>query len=459
MQSIQLLSELEQVPLRGEHGRYTYEDVVELSGLMRNDLFAIEISAGVEGALSSLLLDTQNVPDVDPDVVHDAIPEAVPDDLFEAYRLAFPEVAENYSLRERYLEMVERGPGSVEGFISNIKGKLAELRIQEQLSQEFPNHLFPIAADQNQSVWDIPAVSLDDGTVTLIQAKTGGAEYAGDVLARMQENPTVLFAVSNEIRTAILADHPELASRFVNRINLSNTELTSEVKEKLGLLAISPEGTAVPIQVTVGGEEYASDVFTRMQEDSDVVFAASREIRTTVLSENPELSNQFVSLDISNYEFPSEVEENLDLLAENSGIDVPDKVSGFLPYVTEIVLGIRLLYDIVKTERDFEAVEFDDKTRINAMKALVLFQRFGISAVLTTAGGAVGSIVPGFGNILGAIAGAGLSAYLNSKLRPHMLEIGMKLAGITADDLFYFRNKVAVDRIGDSLAHTAASMR
>ena len=45
------------------------------------------------------------------------------------------------------------------------------------------------------------------------------------------------------------------------------------------------------------------------------------------------------------------------LLAENSGIDVPDKVSGFLPYVTEIVLGIRLLYDIVKTERDFEAVE------------------------------------------------------------------------------------------------------
>lgn len=39
-----------------------------------------------------------------------------------------------------------------------------------------------------------------------------------------------------------------------------------------------------------------------------------------------------------------------------------------------------------------------------------------------------------------------------------MLEIGMKLAGITADDLFYFRNKIAIDQIGDSLAHTAASM-
>ena len=159
MQSIQLLSELEQVPLRGEHGRYTYEDVVELSGLMRNDLFAIEVSAGVEGALSSLFLDTQNIPDVDPDIVFDAIP----DDLFEAYRRAFPDVAENYSLRERYLEMVERGPESVKGFISNIKGKLAELRIQEQLSQEYPDYFFTIAENPNQPVWDIFGTTIYDG--------------------------------------------------------------------------------------------------------------------------------------------------------------------------------------------------------------------------------------------------------------------------------------------------------
>ncbi len=361
MQSIQLLSELEQVPLLGEYGCYTYEDVVELSGLMRNDLFAIEVAAGVEDSCSTLF-DARNVPD----------------DLFEAYRLASPGVAADYSLHERYLEMVDRGPGSVEGFISNLKGKLGELRVQEHLQQEFPGYSFEIAADQNQPVWDI--------------------------------------------------------------------------------LAASPDGTETQIQVKIGGEDYADEVAARMQEDPDVLFAVSNEIRAAVLVEYPELSSQFIDTNLSNYEFVSEVEEGMGLLAENSGIDVPDKVSGFLPYVTEIVLGIRLLYDIVKTERDFEAVEFDDKTRINAMKALVLFQRFGISAVLTTAGGAVGSIVPGFGNILGAIAGAGLSAYLNSKLRPHMLEIGMKLAGITADDLFYFRNKVAVDRIGDSLAHTAASM-
>ena len=122
------------------HGRYTYEDVVELSGLMRNDLFAIEVAAGVEDSCSALF-DARNVPD----------------DLFEAYRLASPGIAADHSLHERYLEMVDRGPESVEGFISNLKGKLGELRIQEHLQQEFPGYSFEIAADQNQPVWDILA--------------------------------------------------------------------------------------------------------------------------------------------------------------------------------------------------------------------------------------------------------------------------------------------------------------
>lgn len=274
--------------------------------------------------------------------------------------------------------MRDSGPESVEGFISNLKGKLGELRVKEHLEQEFPGWSFEIAADQNQPGWDIRGTS--------------------------------------------------------------------------------PDGTEVPIQVKIGDEDYADEVAARMQEDPDVLFAVSNEIRAEVLAKYPELSSQFVDLNLSNYEFVSEVNEGLETLAKNFGIDVPDEVGDLLPYVTEIILGIRLLCDIVKTQRDFEAVEIKDKARINAMKVLVLFQRFGISAVLVTAGVAAGSIVPVWGNISGALTGAALSAYLNSKLRPRMLEIGMKLAGITADDLFYFRNKVAVDRIGDSLAHTAASM-
>ena len=59
MQSANLLSELEQIPLRGEHERYTYEGMVKKSELMRNDLFAIEVAAGVEDTLSTCVRRTE----------------------------------------------------------------------------------------------------------------------------------------------------------------------------------------------------------------------------------------------------------------------------------------------------------------------------------------------------------------------------------------------------------------
>ena len=173
MQSANLLSELEQIPLRREHDRYTYEDVVKQSGLMRNDLFAIEVSAGIEDTFSTLF-DARNVTD----------------DLFEAYSLASPGVAADHSLYDRYVEMVNQGERSVGGFISNIKGKLGELRIQEHLQQEFPGYSFQIADAQNQPDWDILATG-PDGTEVPIQVKIGDEEYAGEVLARMQEDPDV----------------------------------------------------------------------------------------------------------------------------------------------------------------------------------------------------------------------------------------------------------------------------
>ena len=288
MQSIEVLPDFEQVPLRAEHGRYGYEEVVKRSGRMRNGLFAIEVAAGIEGVLSALVA-TRNVSDAN-----------VPADLLEAYRLASPEVAAEVPLHEEYNEMVERGPESVGGFISNVKGKLAELRVQDHLQQEFPDYSFGIAADQNQPVWDILSTS-PDGTETLIQVKIGGEEYAGEVITQIQDNPDVLFAVGNEIRAAVL-------------------------------------------------EEY------------------------------PELSDQFIDLDLSNYELTGEVGQDLELLADSSGIDVPDEIIGLIPYATEIVLGIGLLVEIAKTELDFKRVAMDDRNRVHAMKALVLFQRFGISA-------------------------------------------------------------------------------
>ena len=374
MQSIELLPDLEQVPLRGEHGSYGFKEVVARSEDMRSDFFAIEVAAGVEGVLSALVA-ARNASDAD-----------VSADLLEAYRLALPDAAAEMPLYEQYNEMVAHGPESVGGFISNVKGKLAELRVQDHLEQEFTGYSFEIAADPYQPVWDIRSTS-PDGAETLIQVKTGGEEYAGEIVARMQDSPDVLFAVSSEIRASVLKEHPEISSQLAD-LEISNVELTGEVKE------------------------------------------------------------------------------DLELLADNSGIDVPDGILGLVPYVAEIGLGISLLRDMANTERDFDAAQVDEKTRIKAMKALVLFQRFGIAVVLAkvgaAAGTAAGSAIPGPGNLIGGVAGgiggAAGAALLNKKLRPRMREVGMKLTGVTEDGLFYLRHKKTIDRIGESLSRTAASI-
>lgn len=366
MQSQALLPELERIPLRAEHRRYSRATVLDELAKTRDDFLPVELAAGAEVALTGLF-DARNVSD----------------DLLEAYGLAFPVAAAEQTLDERYLEMVERGPESVTGFIASLKGKLAELRLVDHLEQEFPDYTFALAASPNQPGWDISVLG-PDGADAFVQVKVGGADYAGDVLTRMQADPDVLFAASSEIRSEILASHPELVS-------------------------------------------------------------------------------QFVDSDMSNFELTSDVGENLGLLANNSGIDIPDELSEVVPYVTEIVLGVRLLYGIVKVERDLKAVHVSDRARVQAMQALCILQRYGVVAVGaligTAAGGAAGAAIAGIGSVPGGIAGGlfgtASAAYLGRKLRPRMMEIATWLCRVTDDDLFYFRNKVAIDRIGGSLAQTA----
>ena len=204
----------------------------------------------------------------------------------------------------------------------------------------------------------------------------------------------------------------------------------------------------------------------RMGDDPDTLFAVSQEIYQKVSESSPELSAQLMSLGEYNLEFTQEVSEGLGLLASNAGFDVPDVLGEILPYVGEVILGIRFVMDVVSTERDFKDVDLDARARVHALKALVLMSRFGITAVFTTAGGAGGSaagtvLFPGVGTAVGGIAGsiggAATAAFLNRRIQPQIMEIGMAIAGVDGDDMFYFRNKAAIDWIGQSLAATRAA--
>jgi len=233
------------------------------------------------------------------------------------------------------------------------------------------------------------------------------------------------------------------------------------------IIANSPTGESIFIQAKMGGSNYVSDVIERMQENPDVLFATSNEIQDAILSSHPELADQFVNVDLTNYDFTSDVNQDLELLADNLGIDVPDSVGEIIPYVGEIILGIRLIKDLIDVQRDFKSISANDKARLSAVKTIVLLSRFGVSIVCTTVvgagGAAAGSIFPGAGNLIGGLIGAGagafLAAKLNKHLKPYYMEFALGISGLTKDDLFYFRNKNTIDRMGISFSEFSNNIK
>ena len=127
---------------------------------------------------------------------------------------------------------------------------------------------------------------------------------------------------------------------------------------------------------------------------------------------------------------------------------MPDSIGDALPFVGEVVLGLKLIWEMVKTERELADVELADRSRIHGIRALALGSRFGINRVCMWAGGAAGTaagtVVPGVGNIAGGLggglAGVGGGMALNKLLQPRIEEVAIKLVGGDADDVFYLMN-------------------
>ena len=194
--------------------------------------------------------------------------------------------------------------------MSNLKGKVAELKAESALEERFPGYDFELAPSPTQPGWDLRGTS-PDGEDILSQVKFGGEGYADDVVDAMREYPNFPFVVSSEIHAAIEESHPELLHRLI--------EMGSAAK----------------------------------------------------LSES--------------------VEDNLDKLAGNFGVDLPDSLGDALPVVAEVVLGIKLIWGIVKTERQLADVDLTDRSRVHGIRALALLSRFGINRVCMWAGAGAGA--------------------------------------------------------------------
>ena len=368
MQSLNLMPELLKLPAGPTDSPQLSRD--RLTALIGADraLYAAEISSASSAGLWTVF----NEANVD-------------DNLRAAYEAQYPNLAADHSLCEYWQSMMNRGEESMQGFISGIKGKIAEFNAAEQLRDAGYTNV-TIAENPTQAVFDIIAIPPGGGAEVHLQVKTGGANYASEVLDAMQRSPDVHFAVSSEIYNEISESAPEMAERM-------------------------------------------------LELDADL-------------------------------ELVSGIQDGLETLSNNLGIDIPDSLAKIIPYGAAIAASARLLYGVIRTEREFRAADRTTRNKIQVVQTLTLMSRMGISSVLAYAGGlggtAAGSAIPGVGNLAGGIAGSlagwGMGIYLNRHLQPRMLSLALSITGLEQDDLFYFKNKPRIDLLALSFHRTAANL-
>ena len=370
MESLSLLPRLRKLPASENITTLDHDETVTRIRGMDRDHFAFEVSQATEEVLEALF-HARNVPD------------NLVNNLNEAYDRSFSSFAEQgRSVHEHFQEMMERGPNSVTGFVSNLKGKVAELEIESALEERHSGYDFELAESATQPGHDLIGTS-PDGPDILVQVKVGGAAYADKAVDAMQDSPNVAFWVSREIYDRIAETHPELLGRLTDIAPV--VELTESVSDGLGTLAA------------------------------------------------------------------------------NRGIDVPDSIGEALPFVGEVVLGIKLIWGMVKTERELVDVELPDRSKVHGIRALALASRFGINQLCMWAGIKSGAMLgtalaPGLGTAAGGLVGGviGLPSgmMLHRRLQPRIEEVAIKLVGGDADDVFYLMNKVEIDQLGQSFAAT-----
>ncbi len=367
MQSMELLPALRGLPTHSPEQQMSYREQIE--SLLAND--AKMAAAEVVSMASIATVFLWSTIDID-DEWHQR--------LQEAYERAAPDQSAIVSLHDAFAEARGNGPEAAQGFISNIKGKVAELDLVDRLRREG------------------------------IQVEVPDAQNYPDI----------------------------------------------------DLLAILPDGTEIPIQVKTHAAQSADHVQSLMIDNPSVLYANSSELFNRIAERSPELADQMMDIG-SNAELTGEVNEGLDLLTNNMGIDIPDGMGEIIPYAGAIIAGARLVYGAIRTEQQFKSVDRTNRNKIQVVQALTIMSRMGVATVLSTVGGmggaAAGSFIPGVGNLVGGTAGlvtgAGMAMYLNSHLQPHMLNLALDITGLTDEDLFYFKNKPRIDQVAWSFRQTA----
>ncbi|MDP8209294.1 MAG: hypothetical protein RAO94_07305 [Candidatus Stygibacter australis] len=202
-------------------------------------------------------------------------------------------------------------------------------------------------------------------------------------------------------------------------------------------------------QAKVRQPSYLSRLVEKIESNPDVKFLLSEELYEKAIAKFPELQENLKLINITNSELTQEVSEKLDVLIGNWGIDLPDELGDWLPWIGEIVLGLKLLVQLVNNNRIYEFSNQDLKSKTAILKTISLLSKFGIKSAFLWLGTYAGApYIPPFGAIVGGTSGVILGRSISKMIDPHLQQIVKLLLNIDEDAMFYFSNKFNVDTIG-----------
>jgi len=205
-------------------------------------------------------------------------------------------------------------------------------------------------------------------------------------------------------------------------------------------------------QAKVGNPNYLNSIAEKIESNPDVKFLLSEELYEKAIEKFPELQENLKLIDISNSELTEEVTEKLDVLIGNWGIDVPDELGEVIPWIGEIILGIRLIVQLISNNRIYEFATQSTRSQSAILKTISLLSKFGIKSFCIWFGAYAGSpIIPPLGTISGGVGGAILGRFLSNQVEPHLLNIVKSIMKIDENEMYYFSNKFQIDRIGYNL--------
>ena len=230
-----------------------------------------------------------------------------------------------------------------------------------------------LAPDLSHPFWDNIGINLD-GKVAVVQTKTGESYSANDVEDWMAE------------------DHPNLYEQVY--ADVQNWVACPEIIEE------HPELATIAERLAEGPDSFVSDRY----------FAFGSELYGKAVPSGIDETGRIVADIGSTAELEGTANEGLELLSDNIGIDIPDGIGDILPYAGAIIAGARLVYSVIKTEKEFKAADRTTRNKIQVVQSLTVMSRLGVITVMATAGGmagtAAGSVLPGPGNLIGGIVGS-----------------------------------------------------